>query len=118
MTEFNFKWRGETYPLDWNTLSGKEAIELEKLTDLKPGQLLVDFSEGGARGCLGFLWVALKRGGAGVEWDELTDEPIFKLDGSLGVTPGDTVDPTTASTPPSRAGRQAGKGSSARSRKS
>jgi hypothetical protein len=117
VTEFNFKWKDKTYPLDWNTLSGKEAIELDKLTGLKPAQLLMDFSNGGARGCLGFLWVALKRGGVDVDWDDLTEEPIFQLDGSLGVTPGDTVDPTTASTPRSRAGRAGGKGSSARSRK-
>jgi hypothetical protein len=118
LADVNFQWRGGKYPLDFKTLTGADALLLEEVTKLRPGQLLADFSQGGTRGILGLLLVALKRADVAVTWDELLQEPLLDIKGDLDETGGDPVDPTTASTPRSRAARQGAKGPSARSKKS
>src|SRR4051812_20242881 len=100
------------------TLTGAESILLEEVTKLRPRQVLADFANGGTRGVLGLLLVALKRGNVDITWDELLQEPLLQIKGTLDETGGDPVDPTTASTPRSRAVRQGAKRPSARSKKS
>jgi hypothetical protein len=115
LAEVFFRWRDNKYAFDFQTMTAKEALLLEQVTELKPAQLLADFANGGVRGVLGFLLIALNRAGVDTSWDELLDEPILKLEGGLNETGGDAVDPSTAST---RTRSSTGKGRNAKSARS
>jgi hypothetical protein len=106
-----FVLKGEEYPFDEGSLRNTEAIILEKQTGERMRDILESWGSGGALGITCMVWIAMRRNGRPVKFEDLEfdfadiefirDEPVVQAEDPTQASP-QTPPPTRSRSPRSK----------------